>query len=223
MWAKLPSIIDSFNQFPDAQWVWWLDSDAIIMSPEVDLSSQLLSHDALFHCLEKEMEIRRGSGGGRTEIFTPKNPDVSQIDIIVSQDHNGLNAGSFFIRRSQFTKMLMDLWADPQFINARWASQEQEALLRLVLNHKFVRDHVGYVSQRVLNAYPFSRGWSPGDLVVHFAGCWVDDRCAEQFDDFWNRRKTVAQVKEEREREKETEKEREEKEKEEAEKKKAQA
>lgn len=200
VWAKLPAIVDSFNEYPDAQWVWWLDLDAIIMSPQLDLNSHLLSHTAMYSRLEKGLQLAMG-GGHQTDIYTPKEPDVSQIDIIVAQDHNGLNAGSFFIRRSAFTKWLLDMWSDPAFINAKWPGQEQDALLKMVVNHKSVRDHVGYVNQRVLNAYPVggsNMGWFTGDLVVHFAGCWVEKRCAVQFEDFWNRRNTVEQVKKEK-------------------------
>lgn len=93
------------------------------------------------------------------------------------------------------------MWSDPAFINAKWPGQEQDALLKMVINHKSVRDHVGYVNQRVLNAYPIgasNMGWFTGDLVVHFAGCWVEKRCAVQFENFWNRRKTVEQVRKEK-------------------------
>lgn len=200
VWAKLPAIVDCFNEFPEAQWVWWLDLDVIIMSPQIDLNSHLLSYSAMHSRLQKGVPII-GGGGHKTNLFTAKEYDLSQIDIIISQDHNGLNAGSFFIRRSAFSKWLMDLWGDPQFINAGWVGREQDAMLNMVVNHKSVRDHVGYTNQRVINAYPVggdNMGWYTGDLVVHFAGCWVENKCAAQFNDFWNRRKTVEQVKKER-------------------------
>jgi mannan polymerase II complex MNN10 subunit len=37
------------------------------------------------------------------------------IDIIISQDCGGFNLGSFLIRRSDFTRRVMDLWWDPIF------------------------------------------------------------------------------------------------------------
>jgi mannan polymerase II complex MNN10 subunit len=37
------------------------------------------------------------------------------IDIIISQDCGGFNLGSFLIRRSEFTRRVMDLWWDPIF------------------------------------------------------------------------------------------------------------
>ena len=69
--------------------------------------------------------------------------------------------------------------------------------MRLVINHETVRDHVGYVAQRLINAYAIDDknvGWNSGDLVVHFAGCWVESTCATQFEKYWSKRKTVGEV-----------------------------
>ena len=42
--------------------------------------------------------------------------DLSQpMDIIISQDCGGFNLGSFLIRKSEFTRRLMDMWWDPIF------------------------------------------------------------------------------------------------------------
>lgn len=46
-WAKIPSILKAFEQHPTAEWVWWLDSDAIIMTPSIELYDYLLSPSAL--------------------------------------------------------------------------------------------------------------------------------------------------------------------------------
>lgn len=159
------------------------------MTPEIDLNSHLFSYSAMYDNIEKGMELKTGGDNG-TGLYTSLNVDVEKIDIIISQDHNGLNAGSFFIRRSTTAKWIMDLWADPAFVNSGWEKQEQEALMRMVLNHESVRTHVGFVAQRAINAYAEGGNnmrWFPGDLVVHFAGCWVQDKCAEFFEKFWSK------------------------------------
>jgi hypothetical protein len=33
--------------------------------------------------------------------------------------------------------------------------------------------------------------WFEGDLVVHFAGCWVNDQCQQRWAEFWGKRDTV--------------------------------
>lgn len=41
----------------------------------------------------------------------------SEIDLILTQDWNGLNAGSFFIRNTPMMRLFVDLWNDPIFID----------------------------------------------------------------------------------------------------------
>jgi len=42
VWGKLPAILDAFRRFPNAEWVWWLDVDAVIMTPEIEVFEHLL-------------------------------------------------------------------------------------------------------------------------------------------------------------------------------------
>lgn len=193
VWAKLPAIAEAFHKNPKAKWVWWLDLDAIVMTPSIDLNKHVLSHKALLERLDRNAVIK-GSGGRDTGHKQKADIDPANIDIIVAQDHNGLNAGSFLMRRSPFTKLLLDLWADPQFRDAKWEGQEQTSLIHLVEHHKALRERTAYVPQRVFNAYSVGggdMGWKTGDLVVHFAGCWVNKECNTKFNDFWSRREIV--------------------------------
>jgi mannan polymerase II complex MNN10 subunit len=42
--------------------------------------------------------------------------DQSQpMDILISQDCSGFNLGSFLVRRSEFTRRVLDMWWDPIF------------------------------------------------------------------------------------------------------------
>jgi len=132
VWAKLPAIVEAFNLHPKAKWIWWLDLDAIIMSPEVDLRTHILSHEALLKSAQMDYEMNK-AGGGLSGVKTYKNMNPSNIDIIVSQDQNGLNAGSFLIRRSEFSRMFIDMWSDPIFVRENWIAQEQDAMVRISL------------------------------------------------------------------------------------------
>src|SRR5690606_20230442 len=107
---------------------------AIIMTPSIELNSHVLSHSALLSRLVKGGEIMAG-GERRTGLFTSKDPKPENIDSIVSQDHNGLNAGSFMIRRSEFSKWLLDMWYDPFFVEKDWPGKEQDAILHMVMHH----------------------------------------------------------------------------------------
>lgn len=60
--------------------------------------------------------------------------------------------------------------------------------MHLVLGHSTVMEHFGLVGQRVLNSYAIDEnsnmGWAEGDLVVHFAGCWVEDKCSQKWEQY---------------------------------------
>lgn len=47
VWAKMSAIMEAFETYPSAEWVWWLDVDAIIMTPHVDLHEYLLNPETL--------------------------------------------------------------------------------------------------------------------------------------------------------------------------------
>ncbi|TID16029.1 hypothetical protein E2P81_ATG08890 [Venturia nashicola] len=193
VWKKIPAIVEAFNTFPKAKWVFFLDLDAIIMSPKQDLNSLILSHEGM----RKSMDW----GGQWTEAsraplgtFMQTDADLDNIDLLVAQDHNGVNAGSFFLRRSNYTQWLLDMWTDPFYMKMDWPGQEQDALLHHIRHHKIFREHTGMIRQRVANAYVEggpSMQWYKGDLVVHLAGCWVKEKCAERWNEFWGKRDKV--------------------------------
>jgi hypothetical protein len=128
VWAKLPAIVDAFNKHPEAKWIWWLDLDAIIMTPQIELSKHILSHEALGKKIQKGLDVQK-PGGGSSGYLTAKEPDLNKIDIIIAQDQNGLNAGSFFIRRSEWSRMFIDMWAEPTYVEKNWLAQEQDAMV----------------------------------------------------------------------------------------------
>ena len=46
-WGKIPAILETFEKYPGAEWIWWLDVDAIIMTPEIDLFEHILDPNVL--------------------------------------------------------------------------------------------------------------------------------------------------------------------------------
>ncbi|TGZ76155.1 galactosyl transferase [Ascodesmis nigricans] len=188
VWKKIPAIIDCFRLNPEVQWIWWLDLDAIIMNSDIDLTEYLLSPEAMDKVLEKDTDYVRGLR--KLGLKTPKKYDLANIDLLVSNDLNGLNAGSFFIRRSAFTQILLRLWIDPLYMFQPWEGREQEVLAHLINSHDWIRSHVGWVKQKWINAYAFGGDdgwqWTKDCVVVHFAGCWVDgmDACKSRWNEF---------------------------------------
>jgi mannan polymerase II complex MNN10 subunit len=42
------------------------------------------------------------------------------MDFLISQDCSGFNLGSFLVRRSEFTKRVLDMWWDPIFYEQKY-------------------------------------------------------------------------------------------------------
>lgn len=124
---------------------------------------------------------------------------TESIDLIVPQDCAGFTLGSFFMRRSQWTERLLDVWWDPvcyEQKHMQWEHKEQDALEHLYTHQPWVRSHTAFISQRKLNAYPpaacgsqdnelderFHYHEQDRDFMVNLAGCeWGRDCWAEMY------------------------------------------
>jgi hypothetical protein len=75
-------------------------------------------------------------------------------------------------------KLFIDLWNDPILITYaedHFRLKEQDLFLHLIFEHPHLREKVGFVKQRMINAYQDTDDekvrWHPGDIVTHFPNC----------------------------------------------------
>lgn len=199
VWAKMGAIRESFEKFPSVEWVWWLDTDALIMNAEIDLAKHILNKRAMKERLTYGRPLRNVRGNWTNGIYMERGEvDFDRVDLIFTQDFYGFNAGSFFIRRSDFTNFLMDFWEDPLQLNAGWERREQDALAHMFFNHERYQQHFGLAPQRIMNAYTDNPEgvwtWQPGDLVIHLAGCSEKDVCEATYYKKWEQRIQVPEA-----------------------------
>jgi mannan polymerase II complex MNN10 subunit len=80
------------------------------MEPSRSLDAQIFSRlDKIAY--RQISESHNPLGLPETEYIDPSHP----MDIIISQDCGGFSLGSFLIRKSDFTRRVMDMWWDPIF------------------------------------------------------------------------------------------------------------
>ncbi|KAF5098285.1 hypothetical protein D0Z00_002085 [Geotrichum galactomycetum] len=199
VWNKINAIKEAFNENPEGEWLWWIDTDIIIMNPEIDIAEHILSKRALTERITYGRPLRNSKADFMNGVYMHKGEvDVDNIDLVLCQDFFGLNAGSFFIRRSAFTNILLDLWDDPMYIEAEFVYREQEALIHMFLNHVNIQEHVGLVPQRLLNSYSDDPQWVwtfvEGDFVIHFAGCNTRGKCDDIWKNNWRKRQRVPEA-----------------------------
>lgn len=127
--------------------VMWLDADAVITNMEVKLENFI------------------------------KSLEQSHKSLLVTQDHNGINSGVFFLKSGRKAKILLNLiWCNRFFISHAW--WEQASLMDLMRRHAEVAKEI-YIEPecRSFNSRSPERikdaniAWQPGDFVIHFAGC----------------------------------------------------
>ena len=84
VWAKIPAISRAFNTYPEAEWVWWLDADAIIMTSHIDLYEHLLNPTAL------QRHLRDGDLIKTNQNVPPRSQEPIRMKRVMSLDLNVL-------------------------------------------------------------------------------------------------------------------------------------
>ncbi|KAJ5953610.1 hypothetical protein N7454_000506 [Penicillium verhagenii] len=170
-WNKIPILKEAFVRYPDAEWIWWMDTDIIIMNMSLSIYDHVLSSEGMARNILLN-ETMHGPGGGEIGHSTPLTYKHDDINFVISQDNWGMVVGNFLMRRG--------IW------NA-WAHMWKY--------HKKVKDHAVCMKKRSMDAYPeynfLGDHWKPGDHVIHFAGCGGGSSCESEWNKYWNLREKV--------------------------------
>ena len=107
----------------------------------------------------------------------------SDYHFIITEDNNGLNAGSFFIRNSPEGRNYFQDLLDNVHIYNRIEMYEQKWMWDTYEQYK---DIIKVVPQKLFNSfnyklYPQYKGrsegqWTPGDFVIHWPGLHYNER-----------------------------------------------
>ncbi|SMR55404.1 unnamed protein product [Zymoseptoria tritici ST99CH_1A5] len=163
MWSKLSymlMLVLSELVKPEEKrmkWLFWFDLDIVVMNPNVPL-----------------------------DIFLPPEEGFSHINVVLTNDHHGLNTGSFFLRVNEWAvDYLVDTIALHGYkpdLKLKYSDQSAQEVV--TLDNKYVNNTI-YVPQRWFNAYRGPRNdrelliknakvpentIKAGDLQLHFAG-----------------------------------------------------
>lgn len=145
-WMKLPYLMRVLSQIGDGNWAWQTDADLYITN------MQWNPHNCLSIILQMAPEI----------------------DILIGQDENGINSGSFFIKSSNKTLKFLDkCFADRHRTDNHFA--EQSAIARYLSSSE--EDGLNCFTSSTrhpFNIYP--REWEKGDPTIHLPGEWIPKR-----------------------------------------------
>lgn len=176
-WPKPRAIAKAMDD-PANKWVFWIDADAVVTNPDIDLLTScgiaLLGYPSI-----------RFTGPTLADGNEISYPD-HRTGIIMSTDINGPNAGVMMLQNTPLVRELLwcvnstGRWMFPPGPN--W--QDQSAFRFFALQPPY-QQLFHFAEQRVMNSYlnelysdgrPISERsqWQPGDFILHLPG--VDDK-----------------------------------------------
>ncbi|CDK27570.1 unnamed protein product [Kuraishia capsulata CBS 1993] len=183
-WEKADIIKQTMRQYPKAEWFWWLDLHTFIMETQIPLEEYFFENldNKTYRSVEYFNPLQLPVDVPYVDVTKP-------VEMIIAQDCGGFNLGSFLVHRSEWTEMLLDVWWDPALyeqMHMIWEHKEQDALETLFKTQPWIRERIGFVPLRTMNAFPpgacSERADDPQffyhnrDFVINMAGCeWGRD------------------------------------------------
>lgn len=196
-------LIQAYSTQSNNRRFWWLDLNTYIMEYSYSLQDHIFS-DLLANTYRdinafNPLNVTHPPSIpylDNTTLSASGDGLVQSINMVVPQDCSGFNLGSFFIRRSEWTDRLLDIWWDPVHYEQRhmqWEHKEQDAFEHLYESQPWVRPSTAFLPQRKACSFPVGAcgdefnssihyRQSDRDFLVNMAGCeWGRDCWGEMY------------------------------------------
>lgn len=136
-----------------------LSARALIMNPSLSLHSHILEKRRIESIMLRDKPVVPPDSVIKT--FSHLKSD--KIDIVLTQDGEGLCQGSFILRRGDWARFFLDTWFDPLYRSYNFQKAEGHALVSgwmLELRIKSMHEANGYRRSTSCNGIlPFSPNW----------------------------------------------------------------
>ncbi|CAG7920871.1 unnamed protein product [Penicillium olsonii] len=190
-WAIAPAVRHAMAKYPRSTYFFHLSPHSLIMNPTKSLKSHVLEKSKLEELMMKNAPIVPPD----SIIKTFSHRDEKDIDLIITQDTEDLNPGSFILKSGDFARFFLDLWFDPLYRNYDFAKAETHGLDHILQWHPTVLARTALVPQRSISSYSKDSlraspegTYKDGDLVIQFRGCEMEGRdCEKELEPYYNR------------------------------------
>lgn len=184
----------AMTSHPHSTYFFYLDENAIITNHDISLEHDIMSKKRLEDSMIKNHPVVPPDSVIKT--FAHLKGD--RIDLVLTQDKEGLAHQSFVVRRGEWAKYFLDAWFDPLYRSYNFQKAEQHALEHLVQYvslpfasfhtprrltgcrwHGTILAKLALVPQNRINSYADAiRGEASdagvareGDFVINFGAC----------------------------------------------------
>ena len=114
------------TKYPHSTYFFSLSPHSLIMNPKLSIASHVMDKKRLESLMLRDKPVVPPDSVIRT--FTHLKGD--KVDLVLTQDGEGLCQGSFVIRRGEWAKFFLDTWFDPLYRSYNFQKAEAHALVR---------------------------------------------------------------------------------------------
>ncbi|KAL8697443.1 MAG: hypothetical protein Q9201_007127 [Fulgogasparrea decipioides] len=194
-WALVPALRHAMTVYPHSTYFFALSPHALVMKPSINLHSHILDKKKLESLMLKDKPVVPPDSVIKT--FGGLKGD--RVDLVLTQDGEGLCQGSFILKRGDWAKFFLDTWFDPLYRSYNFQKAEAHALEHIVQWHPTILTKLALIPQRLLNSYNVdiaSRGgkdamYKDGEFIVRLVGCEADPNrnCEKEFEAYYDKLK----------------------------------
>jgi mannan polymerase II complex MNN11 subunit len=114
--------------FPETPYFFFLDDHTVIANPLLSVEEHIVNKERLESLMITDVPVVPPDSVIKT--FSHLKGD--KVDLILSQDKDGLSHNSFILRRGEWAKYLLDAWFDPLYRSYNFQKAERHALEHIV-------------------------------------------------------------------------------------------
>lgn len=122
----VPGTRHAMTAFPHSTYFLTLSPHALIMNSAIDIRTEITDKKTIESLMMRDKPVVPPDSVIRT--FSHLRGD--KIDLILTQDGEGLCQGSFILRRGEWAKFFLDTWFDPLYRSYNFQKAEGHALVR---------------------------------------------------------------------------------------------
>lgn len=126
----VPGLRHAMTAFPKSTYFYFLSPHSLIMNPSLSIKSHVMEPKRLESLMLRDKPVVPPDSVIRT--FSHLRGD--KIDLVLTQDGEGLCQGSFIMRRGEWAKFFLDTWFDPLYRSYNFQKAEGHALVRPTLS-----------------------------------------------------------------------------------------
>lgn len=124
-WAVIPAMRHAMTVHPHSTYFFSLSANGLIMKPSLALTSHIMAPKRIESLMLKDKPVVPPD----SVIKTFSHLKGHSVDLVLTQDGEGLCQGSFVLRQGEWAKYFLDSWFDPLYRTYNFQKAEGHALV----------------------------------------------------------------------------------------------